>query len=326
MAREQRDGVTVLFPPGEYFLGAASDDLLLGATKLQNVKFVGPGATISCRSSKGSSSMLYLAGCRNVSVEGLAFLDHGFNRDVNSHGAAAIRLGTEGPVGCENIDIRNCSFESVLSAVVCRSFDGPARSRKITLTDLSVRRSYYGFSFQDNGDEVIGRGLRCDDVKRSYFPFGISNHDIELDTSNNATGFTDVLIKCYHGDTTNIRAKVRCRGKRSGDAIVALDHQHEHGKGTMRNIAIDLDADDIDCRLATVFLIRSFTHKASVERQTGNRWDAITLDGDVRICDRTRLIDIVTEGRTPGTLTLGPRLSRNPRLPQRFPGFTVIKS
>jgi hypothetical protein len=316
----------VFFPPGEYFLGTASDSLLVGLTRLRDISLVGEGATISCRSLTGSSSMLFFGGCSGMKVEGLTFRDYGLKRDINWLGTAAIRIANDGPIACENIEIKNCTFDSVLSAVVCRSFDGAAPCRAITLTNLTVTTSYYGFSFQDAGDEVIGRGLRCRDVKRSYFPFGVTGHDIELDTAENSTGFTDVLIKCYHNDTASIKVKVKCRAKRSGDAIVALDHQHELGRGVMRDIRIELDVADADCRLDRVVLIRSFDPQAHVEHETANRWDNIALDGDVQICDRTKLLDIVTRGRTPGRLSIGPRLAINPRLPKTFPGFSISPS
>jgi Pectate lyase superfamily protein len=323
MAARSTHGATVYFPRGNYFLGTARESILIGATKLQNVSFIGDGATLACRSLSGSSSMLYLGGCRNVKIEGLVFRDYGLRREINWLGAAAIRIANEGRTGSENIHIRDCTFESVLSAVVCRSFDGDAVCRGIVLSNLAVHASYYGFSFQDSGNDVVGTGLQCRDVKRSYFPFGVTNHEIELDTADNHTGFTDVLIKCYHNDTASIRVRVKCRGKRSGDAIVALDHQHELGRGLMRDIRIDLDLDDADCRLDTVFMIRSFDPQARVERETANRWDEVALDGDVKICDRTKLLEIASIGRAPGRLSIGPRLKRNPRLPKVFPGFTV---
>jgi hypothetical protein len=326
-AAESPAGATIYFPPGEYYLGAADDTYLLTAKNLENVRFVGERATLSCKSISGSSSILVLAGARNVSIEGLAFRDYGLNREDGT-GAAGIRLVNDGAVGCERIRIADCAFETVLTGVVCRTFNdaGRTRIRGVELANLSVSRSYYGFSFQDAGDDVTGRGLRCSDVKRSYFPYGVSNHDIELDTSHNATGFTDVLIKCYHKDTSSIRVKVRCRAKRSGDAIVALDHQHENGRGTIRDITIALDVDDVDCRLGTVVLIRSFDPKFKWEAQTQNRWDNISIDGDVRICEKTKLIDIASEGKIPGTLVLGPKLSKNPRLPSSFPGFVVSRA
>ena len=326
IAAEQVGGATIFFPPGDYFLGAADDAVLLPVAGLRTVRFVGERATLSCRSVNGQSSMLQLAGCRDVVVEGLRFRDHGLNRNIEWLGAAGIRLANDGVIGCENIHIRDCAFDSVLAAVVCRRDEERPRTRcrGIALTNLSVTRSYYGFSFQDNGDSVIARGLRCTDVKRSYFPYGISDHDIELDTSKNATGFTDVLIKCYHGDTKRITAKVRCRGKRGGDAVVALDQQHESGQGTIRDITLQLDVDDVDCALDAVILIRSFTPKARYEARTRNRWDNVSIDGDVKLCSMTKLIDVATIGATRGILRIGPTLAKNPRLPRNFPGFNVV--
>jgi hypothetical protein len=70
-------------------------------------------------------------------------------------------------------------------------------------------------------------------------------------------------------------------------------------------------------------LIRSFDPRARVEKETGNHWDNIAIDGEVRICDRTKLLDIVSVSRTPGRLAIGPRLARNPRLPKALPGFVL---
>lgn len=323
-AAEHHGGATVYFPSGEYFLGAADDSWLLAATNLSNIRFVGDRAMLSCRSVGGSASMLVLAGSRNITIEGLAFKDYGLERD-SQVGATAIRLANNEGAGCEGIQIRDCTFESVIAGVLCRSFDEArrARIRDITLTNLSVSRSLYGFNFQDAGDNVTGRGLRCNDVKRSYFPYGVSNHNIELDTSNNATGFTDVLIKCYNKDTVGLRVKVKCRAKRGGDAIVALDQQVDRTEGAIRNVSLDLDIDDVDCRLDAAILIRSFDRNRRTESISNRRWDAISIDGDVRICDRTKLFDIDTISRTPGTLHIGPRLARHPRLPRSFPGFNV---
>lgn len=321
-AAEHLGGATVYFPPGEYFLGAADDSYLVSGTNLQNIRLVGERATLSCKTVSGSPSMLVLAGCRNVTVEGLAFRDYGLDRK-RVMGADAIKLTNDGAVGCEGIEIKDCTFESVASATVCRTFDEArrARIRGITLSNLSVSRSIYGFSFQDAGDIVTGRGLRCNDVMRSYFPYGVSTHDIELDTSNNATGFTDVLIKSYGKDTTGIRAKVKCRGKRSGDAIVALDQQHDKSQGSIRNITLDLDIDDADCRLDAAILIRAFDANRRSEASTARRWDAISVDGDIRICDKTKLLDLESVSKTRGTLYIGPRLARHPGLPKTFPGF-----
>jgi hypothetical protein len=323
-AGEHSGGATVLFPAGEYFLGSADDTYrLLWANKLQNVRFVGERATISCRSVNGQSNMLVLDGCRNVTVEGLTFRDDGLRREVNWLGAAAIRLANDGGVGCENIQVSDCRFESVLAALVCRETEPALRSRGVRLRNLAISRSYYGINFQNNGDDVTARSIRCEDVKRAYFPYGVSDHDIELEATGNATGFTDVLISCYRRDTSNIRVKLKSRGKRGGDAIVNLDHQNEAPNLALRNIALDLDIDDVDCHLDTAILFRAMDRNKRLEKTTTRRWDTIALDGDIRICEKTKLFDLASASVSPGTLLIGPRLARHPRLPASFPGFRV---
>jgi hypothetical protein len=320
-AAQHPAGAVVLFPPGEYYLGAADEAYLAVGTRLQNVRVVGERATITCRSVNGASSMFVFEGCRNLTVEGLTFRDHGLRRDVGVRGASAIRLANEEGTPCENIEIRDCRFDSVMSAFVCRETLKNVRSRGIRMTNLEISRSYYGLSFQHNGDDVVARGIRCNDVKRSYFPYGVDNHDIEVETTNNATGFTDCLIKSYHRDTSNIRVKLKSRGKRGGDCIVNFDHHNEVPNLALRNINVDLDVDDVDCRLDSVIMFRAQDRNERLERQTNRRWESITIDGDIRICEKTDLFDFRSVARTPGTLIIGPRLARHPRLPKSFPGF-----
>jgi hypothetical protein len=323
-AAEHPGGATILFPRGDYFLGAADETTLLSAANLQNIRFVGEQATITCKSVNGTSNMLMFAGCRNISLEGLTFRDAGYNKNLPDLGAVAIRLTAEGRVGCENISIADCKFDSVHAAFTCRESEQKAsRNRGIRVTNVSVKHAVFGLNFQHDGDDVVARGLRCDDVKRSYFPYGVSRHDIELEAINNATGFTDVLIKCYHGDTTDIRVKLKSRAKRGGDAIVYLDHQNEARNKIIRNVSLELDIDDVDCKLEAAIAFRALDQKYNEERITDRQWQNIRIDGDIRICDQTKLFDFRSASRTPGSLYIGPRLARNPRLPRSFPGFNA---
>ena len=323
-AGERAAGATIFFPKGDYFLGAADETTLLPASNLQNVRFVGEQATISCRSVNGLSNMFLFSGCRNVSMEGFTFRDTGFNQKVNDLGAVAIRLAAEGSAGCENFSLSDCRFESVYAGLICREPEQKAtRTRGIRLTNVSIRHAVYGLNFQHDGDDVVARGLRCDNIKRSYFPYGIAKHDIELESINNATGFTDVLISCYRRDTTDIRVKLKCRAKRGGDAIVYLDHQYDALNKVIRNIVLDLDIDDVDCRLDAAISFRALDEKRNIERLTNRQWQDIRIDGDIRICPETKLFDFPSVSRTPGRLFIGPRLARNPRLPRTFPGFNA---
>lgn len=322
-AARHPSGAVVLFPRGEYFLGTADEAYLAMGTRLRNVRVVGERATITCRSIAGSSSMFVFEGCQNLLIEGLTFRDHGLRRDAHARGAAAIRLANEDGIACEGVEIRDCNFDSVMSAFVCRETDTRIRTRGIRMTNLAISRSYYGLSFQHNGDDVIARAIRCDDVKRSYFPYGIDKHDIELEAINNATGFTDALIKCYRRDTSNVRLKLTSRGKRGGDCIVNFDHHNEVPNLALRNISVDLDVDDVDCGLDSVITFRAQDMNERPEKRTNRRWESIAIDGAVRICDKTALFDFQSVSTIAGTVSIGPRLARHPRLPKSFPGYAV---
>lgn len=324
-AADHAAGATVYFPPGDYYLGAADGGDLLPLRDVHNVRLVGERATLTCKTVGGRPTILAMGSTRNVTVEGLTFRDRALDREALT-GAYAIGFGQADGPPSENVQVKDCMFESVLSAITTHGAGGAVKARGFTLTNLSVKHAVYGFNFADCGDDVRARNLRCDDVKRSYFPYGVSNHDVELDTRNNATGFTDVLIKCYAKDTYKLRMKVKCRGKRGGDAIVALDNQQDKGHGMIRDIAIDLDVDDADCALDRVVLVRSFDPNAKYERQTQNRWDNIFIDGNVHVCDSTKLIDVLTISKTPGHLNIGSRLARHPRLPSSIPGFIVSRA
>src|SRR5688572_20846949 len=65
MAGEHPAGATIYFPPGEYYLGVVDRTDLLVANDLQNVRFVGERATISCKTLSGDPCILALAGTRN---------------------------------------------------------------------------------------------------------------------------------------------------------------------------------------------------------------------------------------------------------------------
>src|SRR5581483_3541516 len=135
-------GATVYFPPGEYYLGAVAAAPFAGITGARNVRLIGERATISCRTLGGISSMITFAGCRNIAVENIAFRDHGLDRD-NVSGAIALSLTDDGNNGSEDIEVRDCRFESVLTAVRCRTFDDArqARVRGIVLSGITVSRS-----------------------------------------------------------------------------------------------------------------------------------------------------------------------------------------
>jgi len=51
--------------------------------------------------------------------------------------------------------------------------------------------------------------------------------------------------------------------------------------------------------------------------------EGISLDGEIRMCNRTKVIELTSVNEIPDTLRMSPRLALHPQLPRRFPGFDV---
>ncbi|HWO42678.1 MAG TPA: glycosyl hydrolase family 28-related protein [Candidatus Eisenbacteria bacterium] len=321
----QKPGARVLFPRGIYRLKHVAGGELLALRGISDLVIHGDNALLSCNTPEGTTSIFKLTDCENVTIEGLAFHDEGADRAVKWKGAVAIYLTGYGNRGNRRIRVEDCSFNNMLSALMVNDRGG-RRAGEIRLQALDIRAGYYGLSFQNNGDNVFATGIRCNDVKRSYFPYGVTNHHVELAADNNATGYTDVLIKCYGRETANLAIKLRSRGKRSGDAIVALEQQHPNDRGMIRDVRIDLEITADDCGLTNVIVMRALTPEGKVLRATRSRWQNIRLQGHVEYCENsTRLLYAGSVPDKVGTLVMGPPLFAQVD-PAQVRGFKLISS
>jgi hypothetical protein len=66
----------------------------------------------------------------------------------------------------------------------------------ISAINTSLKNVYYGFNFQGSGDNFFGRGIKCDNCGRVYFPWNVSNHDVEI-IGNGGGPFNQNLLKAY---------------------------------------------------------------------------------------------------------------------------------
>ncbi len=322
VASEHR-GSRVVFPRGTYRLKYAVSGESVPLNGLADLHLQGEDAVLLCETPAGTTSMLKLTDCENVSIRGLTFHDLGANRNVDWKGAVAIYLTGYGERGNRNIRIESCRFENVLAALMV-SDAGGQRAAGLRLSSLDIRNSYYGLNFQGNGDDVVATGIHCNDVKRSYFPYGVTNHRIELSTDQNSSGFTDVLIKCYGRETGDLEIKLRCRGKRGGDAIVALDQQHPDDLGVIRDIKIDLDASAIDWRLDNIVMLRAFSVHGTVLPNTRSEWRGLTLRGHANYFPwRTRMLSASSEPEVRGTIAMSRDLLRRVD-PSQVRGFSFV--
>jgi len=309
VASQQRSG-QVFLPRGTYQLQHVSGGELIGLDGIRGLRILGDQALLRCATPTGTTSVLKLTDCEDVSIDGLVFEDTSADRRINWKGAVAIYLSGHGERGNRNIRVANCRFYNMLAAFMVNDIGG-RRATDIHLAALDIRSGYYGLSFQNNGDNVTATGISCHDIKRSYFPYGVTHHRIELAAEDNATGFTDVLIKCYGPETADLAIKLRSRRKRSGDAIVAFDQEHPDDRGMIRDIRMELDVADADCALNTVILIRAFTPQSKVLTTTASQWRNLDFQGRVEYCSSsTQLLTIGSQPQQPGIISMSAPMLR----------------
>ena len=179
---------------------------------------------------------------------------------------------------------------------------------QIALDNLDVRNSYYGLNFQDNGDVVRGTRLRFYDVRRSYFPYGVDDHDVTLSSEANSTGSTDLLIKCYRRPTTNIVLNASSAGKRQGDAILAFEQEHVDGRGLIRGVRVNLDVSRAACALKSVIRFAAYDTSGGLESVTRSEWSDIALDGAISACPSTKIFDVASAPQVAGVVRIGAQL------------------
>lgn len=316
-------GSDLLLPAGEYWLGeTANPEALLAVDGATDLGIIGDGAVLRARTLNGITSFFFFTGSRRVFISGLSFRDDGLDRAITWQGGSAIYISGDGG-GCAEFTVRQCRFESVLAALTVAGTERPVSD--IVLDDLVVRRSYYGLNFQNNGDRVRATNLVFDDLRRAYFPYGVDDHDIAFTSRNNATGSTDLLIKCYSRPTTNLRIAGSVTGKRGGESMVSFEHEHRSGEGVIAGVNLRLDVADADCALENLFVFRSYAPNGTLESNTRSVWRDIRIDGTFGYCDaRTAFLTAPSAPAERATVRFG--ASVDPRfLPAAPAGFELVR-
>jgi hypothetical protein len=242
-------GGVVLFPPGDYKVTATATingaNAHFGLTNKDNIDIIGSGATITSTAT-ASTHLFNFEGCRNISVDGLTINGQHSRTGstINDTSIGAFYL-TSTARDSNTISIRNVRASACyFFLIVAGSSPFTYRVRDISAHNCLLNGGYYGFNFQNNGDNFTATGFRTNAVVRSYFPFGVDGHDVSY-LSRNGDVFTDCLIKAYERDTTNIRVKARIFGNTSNDAKCTIESQHlpsaQPIPAALSNIQIDFD-------------------------------------------------------------------------------------
>jgi hypothetical protein len=329
---------TLWLPAGDYNIGdLTTNEQVFVVNAINGVRIRGQGARIICNTATSPSTtrVFLFRDCENVTFEGIRMRDDGTDLTVDWKGAVLCSIEnlnvTTGRL--RGFHISDCRSEKGVAFLEVIGTAG-ARIAGITVVGCSAKDTYYGLSFQENGDDVFVPGFRTENVKRAYFPYGVSRHTVTLAVYHDgvASGANACcLIKRYTRDTTDIRLRVSFSGSglQYGHGV-KLEHQPTaNGPGTIRNVSVDLTlaADFASTASMIPFAFKSLLADGVTEETTGgttNKWDRITLEGDIGAYSGASPIYLVCAQATEGILTLGPGVVAAPGTSLRhFPGFAL---
>jgi hypothetical protein len=247
-----RGGDTLFFPAGTYNLVTTESDGTVSAhftlKDVQGIDFLGYGAVLkSAYSSTSFAAYLFnLNGCRRINFEGFD-IEGIFSRTlstVSQYSIAAFFLRSVDR-DSESISFRNLRLQNVYTVLgVLGDPVSARRVRTVLIENVFATNGYYGLNFQENGDNVTAINFRTNQFVRSYFPYGVANHNINY-TSTNGDVFTDCLIKAYVRDTINITVNALIIGNTSNDSHVTIESQHNPTTqpipASLRNIVLNIN-------------------------------------------------------------------------------------
>lgn len=227
-----RGGSIIYIPPGEYRITTMETGAHFNLTDTSDIAFVGYGALLKSTFSSALSStngMFLLDGFRRHSFEGFR-IQGLFARSlsvVSDYSIGGFVLQSTNR-NADNISIRNVDVLNAHYYQIARASTLPTtyRVRNILIENATYDSGFYGINCQNNGDNLTARNFRTRNAVRSYFVYGVTNHDVSYTAQGNDV-FTDCLIKAYELDTTNITVNAVQVGLTSTNAHLTIESQHD---------------------------------------------------------------------------------------------------
>lgn len=233
-------GVTVNFRPGatyKIWRAGTTPAILMNLVGLQGVTFNFNGAkftTDNLFSPQGIPLVILLTNCQRITINDPWYVQTAFTTLDDTKGGQFISIGDSSSSGgtfpSSGIEVNNLQQNGgrVGFAVSPNTFEDTS-ANGISLINATVANVYYPMSFQGGGDNFFARGIHCTNSGRAYFPYGVSNHDVELWTDaggqfNNINIATraNPLFSYKRRSTSNIRVKVRSPQRVNNSASAGL--------------------------------------------------------------------------------------------------------
>jgi hypothetical protein len=173
-------GILEFEPARTYRVGRVeAGDNVFVLRDIHGAELRGNGAKLLCETVAGQTHMFVVQRCTDLRLAGFRGADEGADMRVEWKGMHFIQLETTaGPIS--RISIENVAVDGAVALFSCTGLADSPRASGISLKNLTAQNCYYGLSFQENGDDVVGN-LTSVNCRRTYFPYGVRRHRIELD-------------------------------------------------------------------------------------------------------------------------------------------------
>lgn len=289
----QKTGGILAFSPGRrYFVGAwfGSMNRIFVIDHLRDAVIDGRGAVLRSHSmSQHAKTFLFtLRDFQNIKIQSLQATDSG--TDINVEWRGLYFVTPDANLGdCHGLILDRVTVSDAVAFLYVAGAL-PQRVKKIRIMRSSAIRCYYGMVFAENGDDVRA-DLDTINCRRSYFAYGVSNHEITVKVRHNegAVGAEScILIKRYIFDTKNIQVSAIFHGSvKEFSNLVKLEHQPDRVESPSRisDISIMLNLDDVSSGLERCVGIGFSSYEGTNLQKgyTANLWDGITIAGDLNL-------------------------------------------
>lgn len=332
-AAKDNGGGAIKFDPVRYDLGTFGSGavFLFEVEDLENVTFEFGGAELflTITDNDADVRLFWLYDPIRVVFNQPRFICDGAVAPFSVDGPKAIMLEATGDSGPEigHVTVNEPYWEGfTITLSTTRSGLATRQMSTLRLRGGVVKNCYYGPNFQAVGDDFIG-DWRCHNVRRAYFPYGVSGHRFSIFVENTAADFgahgciviatqpRSDLSAALHA-TQDIHGDVTFRGDAGmWQSLVNFNHVGASGPQTMRDISVFLNlVEATDVASTDCFKFMSFVDSAGVEETstTANVWKDIRIDGLLSEVDQSDTSDGVLAIRVSptelGSIHVGPGL------------------
>jgi hypothetical protein len=289
----------IYFPEGDYYLGATS-------TAINFLDFSNAGTDVSIvtdgfvrfvveTTAQVQSNIIYLKNNSHFTCGPIRFKDNGYNPLVDWQGAWGICLDNATGGNWGNVVIDAVYGESMVGVVkiICQTIESANRIRGVKIGQIFADNCYYGFNAQNSGDAVVIDNLISYRNYRSFFVYGVTDHQVNIYSRDLRLTSGDVNISRGVGglNTSNISVNYTNKDNTTLNVCnVNINHIDLLG-GTISGIDVVLDVQSTVAYAPLKFVNYTGAGGSETTAPSSNYVQDIRITGS---CDaNATLVDVV---------------------------------